>query len=67
MFTCSLDCAYTLTLDGRGARGRATGGVKTTVRFPTLPRSGTHTATVRATATVNVGPQGSSTRTLRLP
>jgi len=66
-FTCSLDCAYTLTLDGRGAHGRATGGVKATARFPTLPRSGTHTAIVRATATVNVGAQASATRTLRLP
>jgi hypothetical protein len=66
-FTCSLDCAYTLTLDGRGAHGRATGGAKTIVRFPTLPRAGAHTATVRATATVNAGPQASTTRTLRLP
>jgi hypothetical protein len=66
-FTCSLDCAYMLTLDRRGAHGRATGGVKTTVPFPTLPRTGSHTATVRAAATVNAGPQTSVTRTVRLP
>lgn len=67
VLTCSLDCAYTLSFDGRSARGRATGGVKVTARFPTLPRSGTHTATVRATATVNTGSQAVANRTLRLP
>jgi hypothetical protein len=61
VFTCSLDCAYALTLDGRGAHGRATGGRKTTVRFPALPRSGTHTATVRATAMLNAGPAATAT------
>ncbi len=53
--TCSLDCSYTLSLDGRLLRGTAVGRVARSVVLRGRPSRGTHRVTARATALVNTG------------
>jgi hypothetical protein len=61
--TCSLDCAYSVTLDTtRMARGIAVGRVTKAVVFPGAVASGPHDVTATAVATVNPGPAASAAR-----
>jgi len=64
--TCSLDCSYTVTLDGlRRVSGRAVGSVPKTVSFAGAMRKGAHTVSGAATAALNTGPAGSAAVTFR--
>ncbi len=58
--TCSLDCAYTVSLDSRRLAGTATGAVPATVAFAGALKKGRHTLAARATAALNAGPPGAA-------
>ncbi|HEY3183170.1 MAG TPA: hypothetical protein VGJ77_10065 [Gaiellaceae bacterium] len=61
--TCSIDCAYTITVDGRRPlRGTAVGGIPRTVALRWKLQPGPHTVTVSGLATLNVGPPGTISR-----
>ena len=63
--TCSLDCAYTVVLDGRRLRGTATGKVPARVTFKgKLPR-GRHVVAASASAVMNAGPAGTARASFR--
>jgi hypothetical protein len=65
--TCSLDCVYTVRLDGRKTlTGAAVGGVAKKLRFRGVPTKGQHSLTGSATAALNAGPAGRATLTFRL-
>jgi hypothetical protein len=65
--TCSLDCAYSVRLDGRKTlRGTAVGGVAKKLRFPGAPVKGRHSLVGSATAALNAGPPGRAALTFRL-
>jgi hypothetical protein len=53
--TCSLDCSYTVSLDGRPLRGTAIGRVEKSIVLRGRPAPGRHRVTARATALVNAG------------
>lgn len=60
--TCSLDCSYTLTLDGRATlNGSVSGGVPAKLRFLGRLAAGVHHLTASATAAANTGPPGTKT------
>jgi hypothetical protein len=63
--TCAIDCAYTASVDGRTLRGTAVGRVTKTLLFAGRLAPGPHQATAQATATVNLGPPGTASRTFR--
>jgi hypothetical protein len=54
--TCSLDCAYTLTLDGRRVTGKALGRIPKTLTFKGKLRPGRHVVVATASTVVNPGP-----------
>jgi hypothetical protein len=58
--TCSIDCAYTISLDRRRLTGVAVGRSATTVRFNGALKRGRHLLAAQATATVNPGPAASA-------
>ncbi len=65
--TCSLDCAYTLTIDGRRPlRGTAVGRVATAVLVRGKIARGSHIVKVQATATLNAGPAGAATKAFQV-
>jgi hypothetical protein len=66
--TCSLDCAYTVRLDGKQTlRGTAVGGVAKKLRFLGAPVKGRrHSLLGTATAALNPGPPGRAALTFRL-
>ncbi len=65
--TCSLDCVYTVRLDGKKTlRGTAVGGVARKLRFPGAYVKGRHSLVGTATAALNAGPPGRATLTFRL-
>jgi hypothetical protein len=65
--TCSLDCTYTVRLDGRRTlTGTAVGGVAKKLRFPGAPAKGRHSLVGSATAALNAGPPGQAALTFRL-
>ncbi len=61
--TCSLDCAYTLTLDGRRVTGKAVGRIPKTVAFKGKLRPGRHVVAATASAVLNPGPPASARTT----
>ena len=61
--TCSLDCTYLVTLDGRRANGKATGGVAKTVVSGHGLAAGRHVLRITATAVLNAGPPGTASLT----
>lgn len=64
--TCSLDCSYTVRIDGSNPQtGTATGGVARKLRFPGQLAKGRHTVRADATAVLNTGPPGSVAVTFR--
>ncbi len=57
--TCTLDCSYTLKLDGRATlRGTVSGGVAKSLSFRGRIATGTHHLMATATALANAGPPG---------
>jgi hypothetical protein len=58
--TCSLDCTYSVSLDGRRLTGTAVGRVPTTVVFKGALPPGRHLVAARASALVNAGPPASA-------
>jgi hypothetical protein len=54
--TCSLDCAYSVQLDGRTLTGVAVGRITKTLLFRGALARGRHAVSGSARATVNVGP-----------
>ena len=68
LLTCSLDCSYSLTLDGRRTlRGTAVGRVPTAILFAGGVTRGAHALTATAVATVNAGPPATDTREFVTP
>jgi len=63
--TCSLDCNYTVTVDGRPLSGTATGGVRTALFFRGRLRRGSHRVTARGQVPLNTGPPGTASRSFR--
>jgi len=63
--TCSLDCNYTVRVDGRSLTGTAAGRVRTTVAFRGKLPPGSHRASVTGTVPLNTGPPGSASRSFR--
>ncbi len=64
--TCSLDCSYTVRLDGaQQLTGTAVGAVPKSLRFAGALKKGRHTIAAGATAAVNAGPPGSVALTFR--
>jgi len=65
--TCSLDCAFTVRLDGGGTlKGTATGSAPKTVLFHGSLSAGRHTLTGTASAVMNTGPPGTARVTFTL-
>jgi hypothetical protein len=66
--TCSLDCTFTVRLDGKQTlTGTAVGGVPRKLRFPGAPAKGRrHSLTGTATAVLNAGAPGRTAVTFRL-
>jgi hypothetical protein len=65
--TCSLDCSYTVRLDGaKTVTGTAVGNVPKTLRFAGVLAKGRHSLAGTATAALNAGPPGSVALTFRL-
>ena len=63
---CSLDCAYTVVLDGRRRlTGTAVGQAPTTLVFPSRPAAGRHRVSGSARAALNAGPPGTAAVTFR--
>jgi hypothetical protein len=64
--TCSLDCSYTVTLDGsRTVTGTAIGATPKTLRFAGAVARGRHVVSGTATAALNTGPPGTAAVTFR--
>jgi len=63
--TCSLDCSYTLSLDGRLLRGTAVGRVQKSIVFKGRPAPGRHRVTARTVALVNAGPPSVASASFR--
>ena len=64
---CSLDCAYTVRLDGRKTlTGTAVGRTVKKLRFSGVPAKGRHSLAGSATAALNTGPPGRAALTFRL-
>jgi hypothetical protein len=61
--TSSLDVTYVVTLDGRRANGKATGGISKTVVSGHGLTAGRHVLRVTATAVLNAGPPGTASLT----
>jgi hypothetical protein len=62
--TCSLDCAYTVSIDGaKTVKGTDVGRVTKTLVFTGRFAPGRHSVTGTATATLNVGPPGTASVT----
>jgi hypothetical protein len=60
--TCSLDCVYSVLLDGKSAaRGRATGSKPTTLYLKGKLKAGRHLLQATATAAANPGQAGMAT------
>jgi hypothetical protein len=65
--TCSLDCTYSVRLDGaKTLTGTAVGKVPTTLRFAGALAKGRHSLAATATAALNAGPPGTAALTFRL-
>ncbi len=63
---CSLDCTYSVKLDGRTTlTGTAVGKVATTLRFAGSLAKGRHSLAGSATAALNAGPPGTVALTFR--
>jgi len=58
--TCSLDCNYTVSLDGRRLTGAAVGRVATALVFRGALAAGRHTVAASASALMNAGPPASA-------
>jgi len=58
--TCSLDCNYIVSLDGRRLTGSAVGRVATALVFRGALTAGRHTVAASASALMNVGPPASA-------
>jgi len=63
--TCSLDCSYTVSLDGRLLRGTAVGRVQKSILLKGRPAPGRHRVTARAVAIVNAGPASVASASFR--
>jgi hypothetical protein len=63
--TCSLDCNYTATVDGRSVTGTATGRLTKALAFKGKLRAGSHRVTAQAVAPLNAGPPGSAFKSFR--
>ena len=67
LLTCSLDCAYSVRLDGKKLlTGTAVGNVAKTLRFKGALAKGRHSLAASATAALNTGPPGRTALTFRL-
>jgi hypothetical protein len=64
--TCSLDCAYTVTLDARTLRGTATGRVAKLIVVKRAFAPGSHRVSAQATTPVNPGPPGAASKAFRV-
>jgi hypothetical protein len=65
--TCSLDCTYSVRLDGgKAVTGSALAGIPKVLRFPETLRKGRHSLAGSATAALNAGPPGSAALTFRV-
>jgi hypothetical protein len=65
--TCSLDCNYTVALDGRKLTGQAIGRVAKPLLFKGALRPGLHVVTAEGTVPVNAGPAGTASKSFRSP
>jgi hypothetical protein len=65
LLTCSLDCTYTVTLDGRRLTGTAIGRVPRPLVFKGAMRAGLHRVTAQAVAPMNPGPAGFAAKSFR--
>jgi hypothetical protein len=66
LLTCSLDCAYTIRLDGApAASGTAIGRVAKRVTLRARPAHGRHAVRATVTAAANTGPPATATLTFR--
>ena len=63
--TCSLDCNYTVTVDGRPLSGVAVGRVRTAILFRGKLSRGSHRVTARGQVPLNTGPPGTASRSFR--
>jgi hypothetical protein len=64
--TCSLDCLYTVRLDGRAVlKGTAVGRIPKTLALRGKLATGSHRLVVTATAAANAGPPGAASLTFR--
>jgi hypothetical protein len=63
--TCSLDCSYTVSLNGRLVRGTAVGRVAKSVVLKGRLAPGTHRITARALALVNAGSAATASTSFR--
>ena len=63
--TCSLDCTYTVTLDGRPLTGAAIGKTPKTLLFKGALPAGVHRVTAQGVVPVNTGPAGTASLSFR--
>jgi hypothetical protein len=63
--TCSLDCTYTVTLDGRRLTGAAVGRTPKTLVFKGPLRGGLHRVTAQGVVPMNTGPAGIASKSFR--
>jgi hypothetical protein len=65
VITCSLDCNYTVNLDGRALAGAAVGRVPKTILFRGPLPAGAHRVTAQASVPANTGPPGTASKSFR--
>jgi hypothetical protein len=65
VLTCSLDCNYTVTLDGRTLTGQAIGRTAKPLLFKGALRAGTHRVSAQGIVPVNTGPAGIVSKSFR--
>jgi hypothetical protein len=65
IFTCSLDCNYTVALDGRSLTGAAIGRVPKTLLFKGALPAGSHRVTAQGAVPVNTGASGTVSKSFR--
>ena len=65
VLTCSLDCAYIVTLDKRRLTGTAFGRAPMTIAFKGALPPGAHRVTAQGVAPVNTGPAGTASLSFR--
>jgi hypothetical protein len=63
--TCSLDCNYTVTLDGRTLTGSGMGRITKTLVFKGRLAPGVHQVSAQGAAPANGGPAGIASASFR--